>query len=487
MLGTTSRTHADCYSITVESQPFSTYHSCHATAESTARQPLLGGIIILSILSSWDRSFRSAFRYLKSFTRKLNGLEAFAFMFLLLVATGTAFPFNSHYIVVAKDGSGDFKTITEAINSLPMFNYQRVVIYIKNGVYNEKLRISQDYVTLRGESRDSTIIEYDQLRTDWIAHEDTIGPAVVNIHADDIVLENLTVKNTQPKVGPHAFAIYDRGTRTVFVNCDLLSKGGDTVSPWDYKTGMYYFDNCSFQGAVDCVCPRGWCFVRNSKFYELKKGSTVTWHAGGYNIDQKFVIVNSNFNGVKGFYLGRHHYEAQFYLIGCTFSGNMADTPIYRVTYKDATRDRPFNWGERDYYYDCRRIGGNYTWFADNLSSAAGSPAPSMITPAWTFDGKWNPEATDGPRIIRYDIHGNYVLLFFDEPITVIGTPILVSKDGKKLDYASGAGSDTLRFVSRDGGITTSDLRGMVVKSGGKLIGTMASVHQLNVNLNTQI
>ena len=441
----------------------------------------------LMISNSWERRFRRASRYLRSSNRRANFATAFISLLLLLVATGTAFPFNSHYIVVAKDGSGDFKTITEAISSLPMFNYQRVVIYIKNGVYDEKIRISQDYVTLRGESRDSTIIEYNQLRTDWIAHEDTIGPAVVNIHADDIVLENLTVRNTQPKVGPHAFAVYDRGTRTVFVNCNLLSKGGDTVSPWAYKTGMYYFSNCKFEGAVDCVCPRGWCFVRNSKFYELKKGSTAIWHAGGYNINQKFVIVNSTFNGVKGFHLGRHHYEAQFYLLGCTFSRNMADTPIYRVTYKDSTKDRPFNWGERDYYYDCRRNGGNYRWFADNLSSAAGSPSPSTITPEWTFDKKWNPESTREPRIIKYEIHGDYVLFFFKEPITVIGAPVLVSRDGKNLQYASGAGSDTLRFVSKSGGITTSDLRGLVLTGGGQLFGTTAEVHQLNVNLNLHI
>ncbi|OYV85517.1 MAG: hypothetical protein B7Z63_05395, partial [Ignavibacteriae bacterium 37-53-5] len=203
---------------------------------------------------------------------------------LLTAATGNAFPLNPHYIVVAKDGSGNFTTITQAINALPMFSYQRVVIFIKNGVYNEKIRLTQDYVTLRGESRDSTIIEYDQLRTDWIAHKDTIGPAVVNIRADDIVLKDLTIENTEPEIGPHAFAVYGDGTRTIILNCNVFSKGGDTVSLWDYKTGMYYYADCSFRGAVDFVCPRGWCFVRDSKFYEIKKGAASIWHAGGFDV-----------------------------------------------------------------------------------------------------------------------------------------------------------------------------------------------------------
>ena len=405
---------------------------------------------------------------------------------LLATAAGYAFPLNPHYIVVAKDGSGNFTSITQAINALPMFNYQRVVIFIKNGVYNEKIRLTQDYVTLLGESRDSTIIEYDQLRTDWIAHKDPIGPAVVNIHADDIVLKNLTIENTQPEIGPHAFAVYGDGTRTIILNCNVFSKGGDTVSLWDYKTGMYYYADCSFRGAVDFVCPRGWCFVRDSKFYELKKGSTAIWHAGGFDIKQKFVVENSSFDGVPGFELGRHHYEAQFYLLDCTFSKNMADTPIYRVTYKDSLQDRPFNWGERDYYYDCHRDGGDYNWFAGNLRSAAGSPSPSEITASWTFDDKWNPESVEGPAIVKYEIHGNYVLFFFKEPITVLGSPALVSEDGRKFSYDSGAGSDTLRFYSV-GAVSNRDLSGLSLEGGGKLLGTTASVHERNVNLNTGI
>jgi pectinesterase len=397
-----------------------------------------------------------------------------------------ALPIDPHYIVVAKDGSGNFKTITQAIDHLPMFNYERVVIFIKNGVYNEKIRLTQDYVTLRGESRDSTIIEYNQLRTDWIAHKDPIGPAVVNIHADDIVLENMTIENTQPEVGPHAFAVYGDGTRTIIRNCNVLSNGGDTVSLWDYKTGMYYYADCSFRGAVDFVCPRGWCFVRDSKFYEMKKGAASIWHAGGFDIRQKFVVENSSFDGVPGFELGRHHYEAQFYLLGCTFSNSMADTPIYRVTYKDSSENRPFNWGERDYYYDCHREGGDYSWFANNLGSAAGSPAASEITPYWTFDHEWNPESAEGPAIVKYEIRGNYVLLFFKEPITVLGTPVLASMDGKKFTYDSGAGSDTLRFNSAEA-ISDHDLAGLLLERGGKLLGTTASVHERNVNLNTGI
>ncbi len=412
---------------------------------------------------------------------------------VILLLAAKSFAKDYHFITVAKDGSGDYKTITGAINSLPMFNYERVVIYIKNGIYNEKVRITQDYVTLKGESKDSTIIEYSQLRTDWIEHEDSIGPAVVNIHADDIVLENLTINNTQPEVGPHAFAVYGTGTRTIINNCKVLSKGGDTVSLWDYKTGMYYHANCTFEGSVDFVCPRGWCFIKNSKFYEIKQTASI-WHAGGYDINQKFVLKNCLFDGVKGFQLGRHHYDAQFYLIDCRFTSNLADTAIYRVTYPDDPgKNRPANWGERDYYYNCIKEGrqtslrptdstsGNYSWFKNNLNTSAGSPKLEDITPLWTFKGKWNPESSTGPAINKFEIQKNYVLFYFNEPLTVTGQPVLKSNNGKVFTYNSGAGSDTIRFDC-DSIFSNSDLIGLKITNDAKVTGTRASVNECPVD-----
>ncbi len=394
---------------------------------------------------------------------------------IILTGTTNVYSNDRPLIIVAQDGSGDYTTITQAIDALPMFNYERTVIYIKNGVYNEKFRIEQDNITLKGQSKDSTIIEYNQVRTDWIANPDPVGPAVINIHADDIIIENLTIENTQPKIGPHAFAIYGRGTRTVIKNCNVLSKGGDTISLWDYKTGMYYQSDCNIQGAVDFVCPRGWCFIKNSKFYQVKGKTASIWHAGGYNENQKFVLRNCSFDGAESYYLGRHHYEAQFYLLNCTFSKNLADKPIYHVVNKDPKANRPFNWGERDYYFNCHRDGGDFGWFQDNLSSAKGSPDPKNITAAWTFDGKWDPESEIGPKITRYKINGDSVLFFFNEHITIINSPELKTASGKILRYISGGGSNTLKFISGSK-LSEKDLKNLKSPFNGKVLGTIASV-----------
>ncbi len=403
---------------------------------------------------------------------------------LIFFLTANVFSQNKHLITVSKDGNGDFKTLTEAVESLPMFNYERVVIFLKNGTYNEKIRIEQDNVTLRGENKDSTIIKYSQLRTDWIKEKDEIGPAVINIHADDIILENLTVENSQPEIGPHAFTIYGTGTRTIITNCNIFSKGGDTVSLWNYKNGMYYHSNCFFKGAVDYVCPRGWCYISNSKFYEEKATASV-WHAGGFSKDQKFVIDNSYFDGVPGFQLARHHYDAQFYFLNCKFSSNLADKPVYRVIYPDQPdKNRPDNWGERNYFYNCLKEGKTFKWIKNNLNEAEGSPKPSDITAVWTFDSLWNPESNDPVKVEKAEVNKNVLLLFFPESITVIGKPVLKSGNGIIFKYKNGGGSNTLSF-SFNSKISSEDLRNLEMINKAKVFGNTASINERDVDFSS--
>lgn len=405
-------------------------------------------------------------------------MKKITLLFILLIH----FTLSAHekrLITVAQDGSGDFLTITEAINSLPMFNYERTIIFIKNGIYNEKFRIDQDYITLRGESRENTIIRFSILREEWNNNKDSLGPGVINVEGNDIIIENMTIENNQPLIGPHAFTIYGFGTRIIIQNCNVYSNGADTVSLWDYKTGMYYHANCSFTGSVDFVCPRGWCFIRDSQFYQHKQTAAI-WHAGGFDKNQKFVILNSSFDGVKGFELGRHHYEAQFFLIDCYYSENMSSKPIYRVTYEDTTRNRPYNWGKRNYFFNSKKIGDQFDWLENNLESA--SVSKNQIDAQWTFNGKWDPEITSPIYPARIEVDGKLLKLFFDEKITVIDKPILVSDSGNNLYYSLGGGTDTIIFNS-DSLISENDIKNLIIING-KLTGTTATSKEREVFLS---
>lgn len=351
-------------------------------------------------------------------------------------------------VVVAQDGTGQFKTIAEALKSLDVANKDRVVVYVKNGLYTDQLAINRPNVTLLGESRDGVRVAFAIPRGSRPGQRPTVGRAVINVNADDVVLQNITFDNTQTS-RQHAFTIYGRGTRTATIDCAFLSEGNDTVSLWAEGGGQYYHARCAFRGNIDLLCPRGWCYVRDSTFFAVWNRA-ILWHDGGRDPRKKLVVVNSSFDGAEEHSLGRYPRDSQFYLLGCRFSAKTTEVR------SDDAPDQPgadFRWGRRVYFADCHREGGDAPWHADNLASAAGSPAPADVTAAWTFDGKWDPERADAPRVTDVRVAGaqRVVEVTFSEPVTVRGRPVLVTRRGHLLAWTgAGNGGDTLAFAALD-------------------------------------
>jgi pectinesterase len=317
-------------------------------------------------------------------------------LILLSICSDSALFCAPDYITVAKDGSGNFTSIQQALNTIKNDNDKKHIIYIKNGIYNEKLFIEKSNIALIGESKDSTKIVFDILRSNWkLTHPNDYGAAVINIKdsTTDIILQNITVHNNYGSLfnsTDHQFSIRSGSgvTRVILDNCKIISDGGDALSLWNTPDGMYYHNNCYFEGYVDYVCPRGYCFIENSHFYGHNKTASI-WHDGSGRQDNKFVIRNSVFDGVPGFPLGRYHRDAQFYLLDCKFSRNMADKNIYFYPSKPPIL---LKWGEnRSYYFNCHGDSVDYPWHADNLSMAPGSPKTDQITASWTFKGLWDP------------------------------------------------------------------------------------------------
>ncbi|HET8774256.1 MAG TPA: pectinesterase family protein, partial [Thermoanaerobaculia bacterium] len=302
-------------------------------------------------------------------------------------------PAENASLVVAQDGSGDFRTIQEAIDAIPADNEDNQIILIRNGVYREKVRIAKSYVSLVGEDREKTRIEFAELRRNWRAqHPDDYGAAVINIANDatDIVIANLTVLNDYGRKHgdhDHQFAIrgMERSNRIAVLHANVIADGGDTFSPWNAESGLSYATDSYFEGHVDFVCPRGWAYVTNSRFFAHNESAAI-WHDGSRERDQKLVVRHSRFDGVPNFPLGRNHRDAQFYVLDSEFSPNMADRAIYPAVAPD-----PRRWGERYYYASAHRDGGTFAWLADNLDAAEGSPRDEEITAEWTFGGRWDP------------------------------------------------------------------------------------------------
>jgi len=309
-------------------------------------------------------------------------------------------------IIVSAAGPADFRTIQAAINSIRDTNIV-TTIFIRNGTYNEKLLIEKPNIVFQGENRENTLIRFSIARDEWRCdHADDWGVATMNVRANDITLKDLSVINSfgfefkeqtidcasdtvmhkkQLRKDGHQMALrVMNASRLKAINCHFAAYGGDTVSPWDVENGFWYFKDCIMEGGVDFYCPRGWAWAENCTFIS-HTGPAAIWHDGSHNEDSKSVLVNCNFKGYDGFYLGRYHRDAQIYLLNCSFAKNMRDTAIYLVPTNNLIQ-----WGKRIYYYNCHREGGNdYSWYSNDLPS--GTKAEN-ITIDWVFHGKWHPE-----------------------------------------------------------------------------------------------
>ena len=139
------------------------------------------------------------------------------------------------------------------------------------------------------------------------------------------------------------------------------------------------------EGGVDFYCPRGWAYAEGCTF-TANTGDAAIWHDGSKIKDSKTVLVNCSFKGYDGFKLGRYHRDAQFYLINCQFAKNMADKDIYLVPTTNTIL-----WGRRIYYYNCHKDGGDFKWFADNLSTSTENINAKNINANWVFGNRWSP------------------------------------------------------------------------------------------------
>ena len=157
---------------------------------------------------------------------------------------------NPDTLFVARDGTGEFRNINEAIEVCRAFMEYHKVIFVKKGTYKEKLIIPQwvQNIELCGESRDETIITYDDHAN--INKMGTFRTYTLRVDANNITFKNLTIENNAARLG-QAVALHTQGDRLVFQNCRFLGNQ-DTI-----YTGMegtrLFFDHCYIEGTTDFI------------------------------------------------------------------------------------------------------------------------------------------------------------------------------------------------------------------------------------------
>lgn len=223
---------------------------------------------------------------------------------LILFLCGYLAMAQKQRLVVAQDGSGDYTTVQAAVDAVRSFPLERVEIYIRKGVYREKLVIPswKTGITMRGEDRNRTIISWN----DYSGKGDinTFTSYTMLVQADDFRAENLTIENNAGRVG-QAVALHLEADRCVFSNCRLL---GDQDTLYAGKGGnRQLFENCYIEGTTDFIFGPATVLFNNCTIH-CKKNSYITAASTPQGQAYGFVFLNCSVTASKEatkVYLGR--------------------------------------------------------------------------------------------------------------------------------------------------------------------------------------
>lgn len=178
-------------------------------------------------------------------------------------------------VIVAADGSGQFKSVQEAVDRAPSHSRTRFVIHIKPGIYKERVTVPPDktFLTLRGDDAKTTVITFDVHPGPGILVKPggraliTFDTPTVFIQADDFTAENITFENSAGRVG-QALALTIMSDRGVFRYCRFLGFQDTLLA----QAGRQYFDHCYIQGATDFIFGGSAAYFDNCEIHVTANG-----------------------------------------------------------------------------------------------------------------------------------------------------------------------------------------------------------------------
>ncbi|MBI1226654.1 MAG: pectin esterase [Bacteroidetes bacterium] len=226
---------------------------------------------------------------------------------LFLLFCSTVFGQYKTELHVAQDGSGDFTSIQAAIDETKCFPDVRITIFIKKGVYQEKVKVHawNNRITLKGEGAENTIIRWnDHFKEIARGRNSTFHTPTLLVQGDDFRAEGLTIENFAGEVG-QALAVSVEADRCEFRNCRMLGNQ-DTLYADGANTRQYYKD-CYIEGTTDFIFGGATAYFEDCVIHS-KANSFIT--AASTPAGRRFGFVFQNCQltaapGVDSVYLGR--------------------------------------------------------------------------------------------------------------------------------------------------------------------------------------
>lgn len=238
-------------------------------------------------------------------------MKKFSFLIMLLMFfaaqlfSQTSNPQQYKYVfTVAKDGSGDYTVIQDAIDAIRVYPLAPITLYIKNGVYNEKIELPANNtdVTFVGENVDSTIIIFNDYSGK--GKHTTFTSYTAKISGNRFRAENITFANNAGQVG-QALALYVDADKAVFKNCKFLGNQ-DTIFA-SGENAHQLFESCYIEGTTDFIFGPATavfqnCTIRAKTNSFITAASTTAGKSYGFIFIDCKIIADSS---VTKLYLGR--------------------------------------------------------------------------------------------------------------------------------------------------------------------------------------
>lgn len=193
-------------------------------------------------------------------------------------------------LVVSQDGKGNFTTVQEAFNAIPRNNKKPVLIYVKKGIYREKLYLdsTRDFVTLEGEDKFTTLLIWNDHTGKISPSGDTINTRTswtCKIRAANFTARNITFQNDAGFTAGQAVAMESDGDRAIFKNCRFT--GNQDILFTNNEKSRQYYEHCYIEGTTDFIFGSStvWfqqCHIHSKKNSHITAASTPKEHPYGY-------------------------------------------------------------------------------------------------------------------------------------------------------------------------------------------------------------
>jgi len=213
-------------------------------------------------------------------------------------------------ITVAADGSGDFASVQEAFNSIPLGNTKRVTIHIRPGIYREKLFLdsTKNNISLEGEVAERTVLVYADHTGKISPGGDTINTYTSQsffIGGDGFRAKNISFVNDAGFNAGQAVAVHVRADRCAFLQCRFT--GFQDVLFLSAAGKRQYFEDCYIEGTTDFIfgASIAWfenCVINSKKNSHITAASTPADQPFGFVFNRCKLIADTSIDRVS---LGR--------------------------------------------------------------------------------------------------------------------------------------------------------------------------------------